>query len=369
MRHDDKNPEIGDGEGHIQIADKAMAHMPTLSPTPIDDIRMAHRERCFHMEQRKRADLAIGSFLRTSFGWLKGGDPDANERAKEKAAALMEIGEADTVVTRLLAKCGGDEGQLKGHDKPALKRARAKIAVDEPDYFRFRKTILAAIAGRKAFDDVEEDATKSMREFSASLPVYDWWRENVFDDPLQLGVIVGEAGDLSKYPAPYHEEHPKFGQERKASAGPSCLWKRMGVAVIGAGNGEDDRRQGGLSKSASAEDWIEHGYNRKRRSKLFVIGDVLVKQQGRYRDIYLARKEQERRKAEAKGLIVAATASIPKKRAHEYMSLGHIDKRARRYMEKKLLRDLWKAWRRAEVDVAERPARILPAASNLRDAA
>lgn len=336
------------------------------APTPdiaatIADIKKQHRARCFHMEQRKRADLAIGSFLRTLFGWRKDGDSEVNELAKEKAALLMEIGEADVVVMRLNEKMAKD-GQLKGHDKPALKRAQEKIAIDEPAYFEWRDTITAAIQGRRSFDMVEEKSTKVMRELAATLPVYDWWRENVFDDPLQLAVIVGEAGDLANYPDAGEDNEKAYRLERPERYGPPALWKRMGVAVVGAGDGVDDRRQGGLSKSASAEDWIAHGYNRKRRSKLFVIGDILVKQQGRYRDIYLMRKEYEKKKAEAKGLIVAPTASIPKKRAHEYMSLGHIDKRSRRYMEKVLLKHLWKAWRQATDQVAARPIEMLPAA-------
>jgi hypothetical protein len=217
---------------------------------------------------------------------------------------------------------------------------------------------------------VEATSTEKMRQLAATLPVYDWWKENVFDDPLQLAVIVGEAGDLSNYPDAGEDGSKAYRLGRPNRYGPAALWKRMGVAVIGAGDGVDDRRQGGLSKSASKEEWIEHGYSRKRRSKLFVIGDVITKQAGhRYREVYLARKEYERKRAEGKGLIVAPAASIPKKRAHEFMSLGYIDKRARRYMEKVLLRHLWRAWRRAKAAVAEKPIPGLPAATNLKDAA
>jgi hypothetical protein len=51
------------------------------------------------------------------------------------------------------------------------------------------------------------------------------------------------------------------------------------------------------------------------------------------------------------------------------MSDMHSHLRAQRCMEKRLLRDLWRAWRRAKVIVAERPMEHVPAASNRKDAA
>lgn len=47
-------------------------------------------------------------------------------------------------------------------------------------------------------------------------------------------------------------------------------------------------------------------------------------------------------------MTVIEAAKIPKARTDEFMSLGHIDRRAQRYMEKRLLRDLWRAWRNGE---------------------
>lgn len=96
----------------------------------------------------------------------------------------------------------------------------------------------------------------------------------------------------------------------------------MGVALV------DGIRQGGLSKTASKDDWIDHGYNRQRRSRMWNIGDALIKsnRDGRYRTIYLARKEYE----------ITRDPEMQPIKAH---------RRAQRYMEKRLLRDLWRAWR------------------------
>ena len=79
------------------------------------------------------------------------------------------------------------------------------------------------------------------------------------------------------------------------------------------------------------------------------IGESLVKQNktpegepGKYRQIYLDRKEVEVEKAEQEGLKVVPSAEI---RGREgFRSKKHVHNRARRYMEKGFLWDLWKAW-------------------------
>ena len=177
-----------------------------------------------------------------------------------------------------------------------------------------------------------------MDRLARTLPAWQWFEGHVFKtSAVSLAVIVGEAGDLSRY------------------ANPAKLWKRMGVALVG------DVRQGGLAKNAAKAEWIAHGYSRQRRSRLWNIGDSLVKKQGYLREVYLARKAYERVKAEARGLTVAPAAKIPAKRAAEFMSDGHVHRRAQRYMEKRMLRDLWSAWRAASISAE--PTTSLPPAT------
>ncbi len=133
----------------------------------------------------------------------------------------------------------------------------------------------------------------------------------------------------------------------------------MGVAVMGQGDGLFDHRQGNPGPGASAADWINEAYSRRRRSRLFVIGDGLVKTAGPYREVYLARKAYEVARAEELGLIVAPSAKIPAKRKAEFRSVGHIHRRAQRYMEKRLLRDLWRAWRPQSYVTVEEGTAIL----------
>jgi hypothetical protein len=117
---------------------------------------------------------------------------------------------------------------------------------------------------------------------------------------LGLAQIAAEAGDLTNY------------------ANPARLWKRFGLAVI---DGRAQRRV----KGGGA---IEQGFSPKRRAVMFVIGDALVKQGGEYRALYLERKRIETEK----------NPGLPKILHH---------RRAQRYMEKRLLRELWRDWRDA----------------------
>jgi hypothetical protein len=282
-------------------ADNQSSHAVALAPT-IAEIRYWHRQRVFAMEQRKRADLALGAFLRTQLGWSRSlPGADAAKIAKQ-AADLVAFGE---------------------------KVAKGKsTGIGDTLFGQWGTIILASIHGRAHWDAIEATATKEMERLASSLPAWESFGEGVKGfGPRSLAVIIGEAGDIGSY------------------ATVAKLWKRMGLAVM---NGV---RQGGLRKTASADEWIAHGYSARRRSYMYVIGDVLVKNKGAYREVYLARKEYEREQAKVRGLTVAPSAKIPAKRKAEFISDGHIHKRSQRYMEKRLLRDLWRAWRRTSVDV------------------
>lgn len=286
----------------------------------IDEIRYWHRQRNFAMKQRKRSDLALGSFLRLQLGWNKSLPAADRTRISGNASALVETGEKI----------------IKEASKPEAKR-KAVPGADSLQYQEWSGIIEASVAARLPYSAVEVHYTKEMERLARTLPVWESWACEIRGfGPRSLAVIVGEAGDLSLYPKKGH------------------LWKRMGLAVI------DGVRQGGLSKSASAESWIEHGYNRARRSSMYVIGDVQVKLGERYRQIYLQRKEYERASARARGLTIAPALKIKKSESKNFISDGVIHLRAQRYMEKRLLKDLWQAWRRTVTCVPDRPVVFCP---------
>lgn len=138
---------------------------------------------------------------------------------------------------------------------------------------------------------------REMIRVASGLPLADWVKQVRGLGMLGFAQIMAEAGDLSNY------------------AGPAKLWKRFGVAVI---NGEGQRRHKDKELAAL------HGFSPSRRAVLAVIGDSMVKQGREYREVYLARKEYE-----------ATTSPDLPPIAHH--------RRAKRYMEKRLLRDLWQA--------------------------
>lgn len=276
--------------------------MPSELADLCGEIRAHHRRRVFAMEQRKRADLALLAFLRTQSGWSL--DRPAIERT-----AIANYAKALVI--------------------HAERRIADKPTEDAPEgYDEWAMFIEGTVLARRHTDELESAATKLMERLAAQLPVWEAWGKGVRGFSVRgLAVIVGEAGDLANYPKKGH------------------LWKRMCLAVMGDGDGLDDHRQGNPGTNAGKADWIAEGYSKQRRSRMFVIGDSLIKTQGPYREVYLGRKVYEVARAEALGLTVAPAAKIPDKRKAEFRSDGHVHRRAQRYMEKRLLRDLWRAWR------------------------
>jgi hypothetical protein len=270
----------------------------------VAEIKSWHRQRCFAMEQRKRADLSLLSFLRTQLGWSLSLDEKARKAIATEAQSLLALGEK--VV----------KGKATGIGNPA--------------FGNWSSVIVAAVTARRVWDDIENAAVKEMSRLAQSLPCWPSFCEPIRGfGPVSLAAIVGEAGDLGSY------------------SNPAKLWKRMGLAVF------DGVRQGGLGKNAPKESWIAHGYNRQRRSRMWNIGDTLIKgnRTGGYRALYLARKEYERERAAG-------------------MTPMQVHRRAQRYMEKRLLKNLWQAWRRAmsQSETSRQAPAAIPSAQAERSA-
>ncbi len=147
----------------------------------------------------------------------------------------------------------------------------------------------------------QREIEKPLEKLVKTLPVWPWVQAQRGFGALSFAVVVGEAGDIGSY------------------ANPGKLWKRMGLAVF---DGKSQR------KSANKEEALRQGYSPQRRSFMYVVGDCLIKAGGDYKAVYDARKAYE----------VARDPEIAKLHAH---------RRAQRYMEKRLLRNLWQAWRAA----------------------
>lgn len=168
------------------------------------------------------------------------------------------------------------------------------------------------IQARSILEGNRKRTEKAMEKSAKTLPVAQWVDGIKGFGIASLAAVIGEAGDLSNYPTHSH------------------LWKRLGLAVI----------DGGRQRLMPGADAIIHGYSPSRRSVVWNVGQCVFKAQsqrvdketgevkieaGEYRKLYDARKEYELPRVEGKK--------------------AHAHNRAMRYMEKKLMRDLWKAWR------------------------
>ena len=152
---------------------------------------------------------------------------------------------------------------------------------------------------------------KLLCELAQGLPALDWWTSVNGLGVLGYALLVSESGALSNYP----------DQGRPASTGVSTLWRRFGLHVVN-GKACATWKGGGLT----AEQWSDAGYSSRRRSLIFQITSSLLKRQNPYKALYDSRKRLEAAKA----------PDGPKMLWH---------RRAERYVSKRLLRDLWRAWR------------------------
>lgn len=140
---------------------------------------------------------------------------------------------------------------------------------------------------------------KRLAKLAGELPVAEWVEGVRGVGIASLAAIVGEAGDLANY-----STVPK-------------LWKRLGLAVMP--DGTRQRRIAGVEA-------LDHGYSPARRSVVWNVGDCIIRAGGPLKVVYDTRKIYETDRVETK---------------------MHAHNRAKRYIEKRFIRDLWAAWRRA----------------------
>jgi hypothetical protein len=178
------------------------------------------------------------------------------------------------------------------------------------------RALLGLLAARCPLEDQRAAYEKHLARLARGLPIAGVVANIRGVGLATLAAIVGELGDLGAY--------------EKGVAG---IWKRAGLAVIG---GERQRKKAGDAA-------LEHGYAPGRHAVFWNVGAALLKAQGKnagagpYRRIYDARKAYERPRV---------------------VTDAHAHNRAMRYMTKRLLRDLWVAWRDATIDCGPGPARV-----------
>lgn len=175
---------------------------------------------------------------------------------------------------------------------------------------------LLNVIEQSGFDKQKHIIEKKMAAAVASLDIEAFISDVRGFSPTQLANIVGEAGDIANYGTV------------------SRLWKRMGMAVI------DGVRQ---SKQTDKGKALDHGYNPSRRSAMWNIGETIIKAQVR------SHKDEDGEKTgESYSLGYLGQVYLDRKAdyaaRHPEKTKAHIHNDAKRYMEKRLLKMLWKAW-------------------------
>lgn len=236
-----------------------------------------HRFRQATIKSVLRLNNQTGAMTRTLLGYSPFGEEKEQAKLLNRSVKILKaIGKGESLE--------GEDGEI--------------MAMVLPFYLSQQEAAKPIVKYQRSLE-------RQMEKLSKSLPVWPWVEEIRGFGPLALAMLIGETGRLSNY------------------SNPSKVWKRLGVAVI---NGKRQQKILGTTDEKKAEA-IEHGYNPSRRSVLFNVGDTMIKgnREGKYRTLYLARKELEE-----------------VKKPDDSKMAWH--RRAQRYMEKALVKDLWLEW-------------------------
>lgn len=196
---------------------------------------------------------------------------------------------------------------------------------------QFRDAIEPYLMAAAPLEDAAETYAKRLEKLAKALPVFAWVQSVKGLGTVSFATIVGEAGDIGTY------------------RNPSCLWKRMGLAVIGG------KAQGKPGAGATAEDWIAHGYSGERRSVAWNARNGLILGMGRWRPMFgedvdanpeltpYQRLFAKRARLECQKLGKPVTEAKTGKESYS----AHAIARAMRFVEKRMLKELYLNWRRA----------------------
>jgi hypothetical protein len=300
-----RSPSDGDDAHRLDVRQSRPRSSP--SDPALVCLRLAELQvsRKFTIKATNRQINAAASLIRRALGF----DPNASEKERKavKARALR-------MATRAFAR------------KPQDAADESAFLLVETDVNVVTLAIAPLIGRRK---EVEKEMIVAAR----SLPVWQWAKAVAGLGEIGLPVIVGETGDLSRYPNFRH------------------VWKRLGLMPFEGKACSVWRRGGGMPEGG----WERVGYSPRRRAEIHAcVGEPLLKHQiasraktntefgspkGRYGEVYVARRERM-------------------KLLHPDWPKAHAKADALRIMTKALIADLWLAWPRVVPDSFEPEERI-----------
>lgn len=253
------------------------------------------------------------------------------QRNRWLSAELKLVLQAQAICRGYLDATRGDEVSEKKSKSEGTALYEKLLAGERSMDAMLVATAAPFIDSIMSFQRLRKSLEKDLVKLARDLPAYEWVKGVWGFGALGFVGIVGEAGDVGSYRSP------------------ACLWKRMGLAVF------DGNRQ---RKTADKELAILYGYNAKRRSHVWNVGNGLIGGMGNGprpavgSDIELRGDWSPYQKLFVERLRHEAARDPEHRRpdtadGKESYS-KHAAARAKRYVEKRALRDLWRAWR-AEV--------------------
>jgi hypothetical protein len=320
-------PELIDGqERHdtqssfaVVVGEPAVRHASPTSDLPAADIPQRlialQRQRVFCIKSQSRCDRSIEAFIASLAGYHAG-------LAETERKQYFKLAQR---IRKTIEKAGPDwRGDQFG-----------------TQFVEVALLVLQSRDARIGWDVYRGRIEAEMKTLARELPVWPWVQQVKGFAELGLAVVVGEAGDLGGY------------------ANPAKVWKRLGLAVF------EGRRQGNPGEGATADDWITHGYNRRRRAEIWAFfSDTMFKHQWRGERTDEAGNVVE--PAHPIGPYGVVYARRKEWNLARDWTPGHADNDARRIMTKEMIKDLWRAWREAiqqmEPKVAIPPAGLPEAA-------
>lgn len=334
-------PTNADGEGHVDHAKNGLipfAHSirttkagsagqssgasnghGLLAPLPapstediIEALIQQHRNRRFAIKTQQKLDRSLESFVRRNFTTWSPDLPE-KEAAKQNARVHQII----------------------------------KVARDPDDTDAIatlvRPQVEAIDASREIWDQQRAVAEKERLRLVRMLPIAAWLETVKGAGPSSLADIIGEAGDVGSY------------------ATHSKLWKRLGFAPYDGLAGSTWKRETWRPRKLTSEEWIANPFSGERYGIMRSLADSMFRANWQGAD----NKNNDTGASRPSGHYgeLYARRRAHTKITHEDWSDGHAHADALRYMFKRYLRDLWKAWRRADRIVSETTKNALPPAT------
>jgi hypothetical protein len=241
----------------------------------------------------------------------------------------------------------------EGGDKVEGARLFESAKAGEPVDPYLLMSLTPFLAALPTFENDIERIEKQLDKMGKSLPVWKTWGQHVKGlSSKGLAIIVGECGDIGSY------------------RNPSCVWKRMGLAV------HFGHRQGNPGTGATADDWTFEAYSKHRRSVMWNVGNSLIGGMGKFRPAFGEEDSPDwsayqklfvdRCRYEAARLPHKDGSAIKESATGKESYTAHAAARAKRHVEKRLLRDLYAAWRQASIGA--NPTQTPPVSTNSEEA-